>query len=163
MVRAGATIVDHYRYRLWREWNLDGPRVTFIMLNPSVADHQVDDPTLRRCIGFAQWWSFGSLEVVNLFAYRSSSPQALRTVADPIGPENDRYLLQAAAQSNCIVAAWGCHGRYLKRDDTVIKLLAAYSLSCLDLNRDGSPKHPLYIKKGIVLRRFLSRADGGET
>ena len=126
------------------------------MLNPSTADALIDDPTIRRCIDFAQRWSFGSLTVVNLFAYRSPSPQDVMLANDPVGPECDGYLLQAAAQSTCLLAAWGKHGRYLGRDRAVRELLIAYSsrFSCLNLNQDGSPKHPLYIRKGTQRQCF---------
>ncbi len=156
-LRAGAIIIDLYRYLLWREWDPDGRRVLFIMLNPSTADGMMDDPTIRRCIGFAQALGFGSLSVTNLFGYRSTSPQALLSVADPIGTENDAHIVQASAQSATIIAAWGCHGRYLDRDRVVAELLNAqgYTLFCFGHNQDGSPKHPLYVRKDTQLQPFI--------
>lgn len=156
-LRAGAIIHDPYRYLLWREWNPNGRRVLFIMLNPSIADGTVDDPTLRRCIGFAQIMGFGSLAVTNLFGYRSTSPQALLTVADPVGTENDTHIVQASAQSATIIAAWGSHGRHLDRDRVVAELLNAqgYTLFCLGHNQNGSPKHPLYVRKDTQLQPFI--------
>jgi hypothetical protein len=150
LMQKGAVICGEYRYHLWREWNPDGPRVTFIMLNPSTADSTTEDPTLRRCISFAQSWGFGTLSVVNVFAYRSSSPRDLLTVADPVGPENDAYLANAAARSTCLIAAWGSHGRKLGRERAVMEILNAYTprLFCLGCNVDGTPRHPLYIRKG---------------
>src|SRR5438093_11151238 len=94
-----------YRYTLWRAWYPDHPRVVFIMLNPNNANEQKNDPTIRRCITFARSWGFGSVEVVNLFAYRAPHPSQLLKVADPIGAENDHYFLQALKRSACIVAA----------------------------------------------------------
>ena len=79
-----------YRYSLWREWDARAPAVAFVMLNPSTADAGKDDPTIRRCASFARSWGYGSLEVVNLFAYRASEPKRLRQTPDPIGPANDR-------------------------------------------------------------------------
>lgn len=156
LMQRGAVIVGAYRYHLWREWNTDGPHVTFIMLNPSTADGMSEDATLRRCIDFAQKWSFGRLSVVNLFALRSPSPRDLLTATDPIGPENDRYLLEAAASSACLIAAWGCHGRYLERDRAVLQLLAEHASKffCLGCNADGTPRHPLYIRKGTERQCF---------
>jgi hypothetical protein len=155
-LESGATIDGSYRYHLWRTWNPDTQRITFIMCNPSTADGFTDDPTIRRCIDIAQAWAFGSLSVVNLFAYRSPSPQALFAVTDPVGPANETYLAQAAAQSACIIAAWGNAGQYRGRDREVMGLLSEYAsrLFCLGLNQSGSPKHPLYIKKGTECYAF---------
>ena len=97
-----------YRYRLWREWGASPRRVTFIMLNPSTADERVLDPTIRRCIGFAKAWGFDGVDVVNLFAWRSTDPAALARVADPIGPDNDETIAASLRQSALAVAACGC-------------------------------------------------------
>jgi hypothetical protein len=86
------------------------------MLNPSKADANIDDPTLRRCINFAKSWDFGSLIVVNLFAYRSASPLDLRQVDDPIGKQNDRYLKKAIKSADQVVVAWGNNGKLMQRD-----------------------------------------------
>ncbi len=103
----GAILQNDYRYTLWRIWNEVQERLTFIMLNKSVADSQHDDRTISRCINFAQRGSYGSLEVVNCFALRTPQPTLLRTHPDPIGPDNRIFLLQAAERASCIVAAWG--------------------------------------------------------
>src|SRR5712691_2279726 len=99
-----------YRYSLWRGWSSDHPRVAFVMLNPASADEQKNDPTISRCISFAHAWGFGSIEVVNLFAYRTSYPIELLSVDDPVGEENDYFLVQALGRSSRIVAAWGTKG-----------------------------------------------------
>ena len=95
-----------YRYRLTRIWG-DGPRATFVMLNPSTADEHVDDPTLRRCMGFARAWGLGGLNVVNLSAFRATIPAELWRAVDPIGPDNDDYLRAAGASGEPLIAAWG--------------------------------------------------------
>src|SRR5688500_11357729 len=95
-----------YRYRLWRRWG-DGGAVAFVMLNPSTADAERDDPTIRRCGGFARAWGFGSMVVVNLFALRSSDPQRLRRARDPVGRENDRHIIDVTGTSDAVVLAWG--------------------------------------------------------
>ncbi len=158
LFRAGAIITGQYRYLLWRTWNPDAAQVAFVMCNPSTADGSSDDPTIRRCMDFAQSWGFGSLAVGNLFAYRSPSPRDLLTVADPVGPDNDAHLVQIARQSACLIAAWGCAGRYRERDRAVMEKLSAHSprMVCLGRNADGSPKHPLYIRKGTERQCFLS-------
>ncbi len=87
-MRGGAVIKGDYRYLLWREWNSSSKTVSFIMLNPSRADAEINDPTITRCINFAQAWNYDRLEVVNLFAYRTSSPSKLKQVVEPIGKDN---------------------------------------------------------------------------
>ena len=93
-----------YRYRLTRRW-AEGPAVAFIMLNPSTADGSVDDPTIRRCIGYGQSWGYGALAVGNLYAFRATEPQELRRARDPIGPDNDRHLECIAETATRVVCA----------------------------------------------------------
>ena len=135
-----------YRYRLSRQWAAGGPTVVFVMLNPSAADAVRDDPTICRCIGLARSWGFGRLEVVNLFAYRSSSPDALRAVSDPIGPENDDHLRAATAGEALVVAAWGNVGALRGRDRAVREMLGLQALHCLGVTLRGQPRHPLYVR-----------------
>jgi hypothetical protein len=140
-----------YRYCLWRCWDAGRPRVTFIMLNPSTADAVRDDPTIRRCMAFVCSWGGGSLEVVNLFAYRTGRPALLRAAPDPVGPRNDWYLLRAARRADRLIAAWGNHGVLHARDRTVLHLLADQAeLFCLGTTRLGQPRHPLYVRAGTV-------------
>src|SRR6185369_17379869 len=93
-----------YRYSLRREWIGGAGTVCFIMLNPSTADASVDDPTIRRCIGFAQRWGYQILEVVNLYAYRATRPRDMFAAADPVGPENEYYLCKAALGAGLRIA-----------------------------------------------------------
>lgn len=140
-------ITATYRYSLWRVWSAASPRVVFVMLNPSTADAQYNDPTIRRCIDFASSWGFGSVEVVNLFAYRATHPMQLRQVDDPIGADNNLFLVQALRRAACIVAAWGTHGTFLSRDREVLELLKqAHTCYCFGLTKNGHPKHPLYVR-----------------
>ncbi|MHB8595182.1 MAG: DUF1643 domain-containing protein [Ktedonobacteraceae bacterium] len=140
-----------YRYALWRAWSLDHPQITFIMLNPSTADAQRNDPTISRCIAFAQCWGFGALEVVNLFAYKATHPSDLLKAANPVGEENDRFLLQALSRSSCLVAAWGTKGTLLARDKQVLQLLGHWrQVYCLGTTRDGHPLHPLYVSRNTI-------------
>ena len=141
---SGALLVGPYRYRLWRVWEPDAPRIVFVLLNPSTADATRDDPTLRRCLGFARRWGFGSLEVVNLFALRSPSPAALRAAADPVGPENDRWLTEAVERADAVAAGWGNHGPLLGRAEAVRARLPDGTL-CLGVTASGQPRHPLYV------------------
>jgi len=136
-----------YRYTLTRGWDWAAPRIVFIMLNPSTADAARDDPTIRRCMGFARRWGFGVLHVVNLFAFRTSHVRQLRPAADPIGPGNDRSIVRALRCADAVLAAWGRHGRWRGRDEAVLARLAGRAgVYCLGLTTSGDPRHPLYVR-----------------
>jgi hypothetical protein len=141
-----------YRYVLRRSWARHLPTVLFIALNPSTADHRVDDPTIRRCIGFAKSWGFGRLAVGNLFAYRSTDPKRLRIADDPVGPMNDRWLTTLASRAELTVAAWGVHGSLHGRADAVVSRLTG--LHHLGITRHGHPRHPLYLPSDVMPMRF---------
>ncbi|WP_225913985.1 DUF1643 domain-containing protein [Leptolyngbya ohadii] len=143
-------VTGDYRYLLWRTWNADAPRLTFVMLNPSTADADCNDPTIRRCIQFAQTWGYGSLKVVNLFGFKATHPKILQQASDPIGTENDRHLLTAVQSSDRIVIAWGNWGTLANRDRMVMDLIRDYGVYCLGVNRSGQPKHPLYLSGKTV-------------
>ncbi len=137
-----------YRYWLGRCWDQALPAVGFVMLNPSTADATVNDPTIRRCLGFAQQWGFGSLVVTNLFAYRATRPVDLWAASDPVGEKTDRHLVQMAQQVDQIVVAWGNHGGRGDRAQQVSHLLnptGTRVLYCLGLTRCQQPRHPLYL------------------
>ncbi|HVJ81095.1 MAG TPA: DUF1643 domain-containing protein [Planctomycetia bacterium] len=137
-----------WRYALWRRWN-DEKRancVAFIGVNPSTADEKDDDPTIRRCIGFAKSWGYGGLCMLNAYAFCATDPAALKSATDPIGPENDEALLRFTADSVAIVAAWGRHCG-ASRAEEVCRLVAR-PIECLGRNLSGSPRHPLYLPAG---------------
>lgn len=138
-----------YRYRLSRCWEAAQPAVAFVMLNPSQADGVHNDPTIRRCIGLAKFWGYGSLEVVNLFGYCTAHPRMLLQVSDPVGQKNDRHLVAVCEQVDRVLLAWGNWGSKLGRDRTVLSLLEPYQAKfcCLGLNQTGLPRHPLYVKR----------------
>lgn len=131
-----------YRYALWRVWDETRPLTLFIGLNPSTADETSDDPTIRRCIGFARDWGYGGVCVANLFAYRATYPADLKAAPDPVGPENDRWLRRLAGEAELVVAAWGNDGAHMGRSLIVADLLPG--MKCLKTNRSGEPAHPLY-------------------
>lgn len=135
-----------YRYSLWRSWNQEAKRLALIMLNPSTADAAINDATIRRCIGFADSWGYGSLEVVNLFAFRTPKPRMLREAADPVGDLCNQAILRAVKRSDQIVIAWGNWGNLHQRDQAVLKLLADQEIYCFGYNQSGQPCHPLYLK-----------------
>jgi hypothetical protein len=137
-----------YRYRLSRVWDEGGPRLCFVLLNPSTADAGRLDPTLRRCLGFGRRLGAGAIEVVNLFALRSTDPAGLSLAPDPVGPGNDEAILAAAHAAHSIVCGWGARGALLGRDRAVLALLGAEGLEvrCLGRTASGQPSHPLYLR-----------------
>ncbi len=137
-----------YRYALWRRWAEQGPAVMIIGLNPSTADAQRNDPTIRRCIGFARDWGFADLWMVNLFAWRATRPADLMAAADPVGPRNDAWLRKIARRCDRIIAGWGNHGRFLGRSEQA-RALFGNRLEVLRLNAGGEPAHPLYLPKHL--------------
>lgn len=146
-----------YRYHLWRIWDDCLPTMVFVMLNPSTADASHDDPTIRRCIGFAKRDGYGSISVRNVFALRATNPKELLTAADPFGPENESHLLAARGVSvlTRLVVAWGAKfgGPRLKgfynRAATACTIQGAY---CLGTTKDGDPRHPLYLRNDAALQ-----------
>lgn len=144
-----------YRYALWRTWDDRRTALACVLLNPSTADERTLDPTVRRCLYMAQRRGFGSLRVVNIFAYRSTDPDALRRVDDPVGPANDRYIRAAVARAERVLAAWGNGGLLMDRGRRVRALLrGCRNLCCLGMTKAGEPRHPLYVPNGAVLRAF---------
>jgi hypothetical protein len=145
------TVDKQYRYALWRTWDPAEQVVMFIGCNPSVADAQQDDPTLRRCISFAKAWGFGGLVMANLFAWRSTDPTALHNAMHPVGANNDSWLLKLAADAALVIAAWGNYGHLNDRGTEVRGLLAPVcKLHALAITAEGEPRHPLYVKKDRV-------------
>lgn len=144
-----------YRYALGRRWG-DGGTVAFVMLNPSTADATMDDPTIRRCMGFAKAWGYGGLVVANLYAYRATKPADLWKAANPIGPNNDEHLARVAAGCDQIVAAWGVNARP-DRIAEVLALPGMDRLTALALTKDGQPRHPLYLRGDLVPQPWSPR------
>lgn len=144
-----------YRYSLFRQWESPALSVTFLMLNPSTADADLDDPTIRRCIGFAKSWGYGKIEVVNLYALRAADPDSLYIAADPIGPKNASYL--ADAFRNRTVCAWGTHPKARAMGSVLEMTMAGIGVEswCLGTTKDGSPKHPLYLRADTALIPWL--------
>jgi hypothetical protein len=132
-----------YRYALWRIWDDNLPKAMFIGLNPSTADETKDDPTVRRCRGFAKSWRFGGLIMANIFAYRATEPEIMKSTGDPIGPENDEWLLKLTQEATLVIGAWGNHGEFRGRGKAVLALIP--HLHCLKMNKAGHPAHPLYL------------------
>lgn len=149
-----------FRYSLWRRWHLllDAPDTSglccFIGLNPSTADETEDDPTIRRCIGFAKDWGYNGLVMLNIFAYRATDPKEMKAFPAPVGPLNNLAICEVTQSVGKTIIAWGCHGDHLDRDLDVRKLLSDRKFMCLGITKDGQPKHPLYLPKKSVPIRF---------
>ena len=145
LLRSDATFskCGKYRYALWRIWDETKPEVMFLMLNPSTADGTTDDPTIRRCIAFAKAWGYGGILVGNLYAYRATDPDELNKVKDPVGPANAFYLSQLSLKVETVVCAWGSK---VTKGGFTLPSFVGVKIVTLGLNKDGTPKHPLYVK-----------------
>lgn len=149
-----------YRYWLLRElvacaagpYPLHFKRILWIMLNPSTADCTHNDPTIKQCMAFSTLWGYHIMEVVNLFALRATDPRELDGLTDPIGEENNQWIRHAADSANLIVCAWGSNRFARCRARQVAETLADNALYCLVVNKDGMPKHPLYIAQDTPLQ-----------
>lgn len=130
----------------------------WIGLNPSTADETQLDPTLTRILGFTRREGYDGFIMTNLFGFRATLPKDMRAAPDPVGPDNDKWLLTSARRCGKVVAAWGSHGSFLDREAQVCALLKDFELVCLSRNADGSPGHPLYLKKTAPLMPFGPRA-----
>ncbi len=167
-MRSDAIIEGPYRYALLRDWSGHPHElrqehgtvgywhagVCWVMLNPSTADHEVDDPTIRRCIQFTKRWGMSTMVVVNLYALRATNPKELRTHPDPIGPENEQWLREHMRRASCTIAAWGTKGA--SRQTYFEDLLAEGNVSpfCLGTTKGGHPRHPLYVKGDVAAPRW---------
>lgn len=153
-----------YRYSLYRFWDNTKKACMFIMLNPSTADDKEDDPTIQKCIRFAKSLGYGSLYVTNLFAYRATDKSVIKKVTNPIGIDNDKYILELAKKADKIIGAWGNSGKYLNRSNHVKKLLKdnSFKLFCLHITKKGEPSHPLYLKNNLKLIQLFLRNNAIE-
>ena len=154
-IERGAELSPCGRYRtlLWRRWDKSKPRLVFIMLNPSTADAEVDDATIRLCMGRARRMGCGGIRVANLFTLRATDPRQLKVARDPVGPGADQALVSSiVGLPRMVIAAWGDGGAYLGREAEALSILCwdyAVPLYCLGLTNAGHPKHPLRIPYSV--------------
>lgn len=142
-----------YRYKLTRKWNSEALPATFVMLNPSTADASIDDPTIRKCIGFANRWGNGSIVVVNLFAFRATEPKDMKRAQDPVGPHNWHHLESACVNAKLnqspLIAAWGANGNIRNQGEYLLERCRNVwqtPIKALRLTAKGrDPEHPLYV------------------
>jgi hypothetical protein len=145
---------EEYRYRLSRTWDAKKPFALFVLMNPSTADPVRDDPTVAKCCKFAKAWGYGGIVVANTFAYRCTDQDGLIKVSDPIGPDNDKHIVEMAKGANIVVFAYGKpkHKNLRTRGPAVARMIleqAKVTAHILSLGKDGTPKHPLYLKETL--------------
>ncbi len=144
-----------YRYRLTRTWEATKPYVLFVLMNPSMADKKSDDPTVAKCGRYAKAWGYGGLAVANTFAYRRTDQRGITEILDPIGPGNDRHIIEMARKAAKVVFAYGKpkHKLLRSRGVNLVRILvdkAQVRPHVLALCKDGTPKHPLYLKSTLT-------------
>lgn len=146
---------ESYRYSLAWTWDKTKPPLTFCLLNPSTADHEKLDPTATGLITRARLWGYGGVDLLNLFAYRATDPQAMLAQPDPVGPHNEimtrAALSQAQSEGGPVICGWGKHGTHRGQDKVFCALAADMDvpLMALERNQDGTPRHPLYIAHNV--------------
>lgn len=148
-----------YRYMLSRRWGTRSGLVVWIMLNPSTADANVDDPTIRRCMKFTERFEYEAMMVVNLYAFRSPDPRQLRQQSDPVGPNNYYWVRDVCEDGALLVAAWGSLKKLPAYMGTILEMLdgRGQTLNCLGITKNGSPRHPLYLKSDARLIPWAAR------
>jgi len=157
-----------YRYSLLHTWNdlFASNIAAVIALNPSTADEHDLDPTLRRIRGFCAARGLGGFCMLNAFAFRATDPAVMKAETDPVGPDNDFHILEWARRAEIVIVAWGTHGRFLNRDQEVIRQLNSFGIKplCWGINANGTPKHPLYLPKSSLLVDYPGiEGEGGKT
>lgn len=153
-----------YRYLLGRSWSLIGPMGAFILLNPSTATGEENDPTITRCCGFGERWGWRGLYVLNAFAFRATDPKVMKAVEDPVGPGNDAMIVRVAREvaesGGLLVAGWGAHGVHQKRDVGIRELLRQVAnVYCLGVTGACQPRHPLYLKANLDPEIYFRRSE----
>jgi len=148
-----------YRYSLTRVWSDNIKTFIWVMLNPSTADAETDDPTIRKCIGFSKKYGCGGMFVVNLFAYRATNPKQLLSVDDPVGPENDYYLELSFPKVDfaTVIYAFGNIPKGLKVPPYIFSSSypSGYQIKCFGKTKLGFPKHPLYLSYNINIQDYF--------
>ena len=159
---ASFSICGQYRYLLTREFGGESTCL-FVMLNPSTADAGHDDPTIRRCIGFAKREGYGRLEVVNLFGYMATKSADLFGYSEPVGYGNDEAVGEALSRADTVIAAWGNHGSLdLNRIHEFTEIISRSDrlMKCFGLTGEGQPKHPLYLRADAELIDYFAPISG---
>ena len=160
-VKSSAVFSSCFKYRrvLTRTWDTSLPTVLFIGMNPSTADTSVDDPTVRKECGYARDWGFGGLVKVNVMDYRATYPKdLLKPGVTAQTHENLASISSLCTESPLVIAAWGKIGPKLQSCEESVRLILLNKKiqpKCLGVNIDGSPKHPLYLRKDTQPQDFI--------
>ncbi|HEV2430690.1 MAG TPA: DUF1643 domain-containing protein [Burkholderiales bacterium] len=164
MTPAGAVFsrCRRWRYLLWRCWDESKPVANFLMLNPSTADERKLDPSCTRARNYAERWGFGAVVITNIFGWRATDPEEMKSVKDPVGRSNDAAIVEAAREANLLVCAWGNHGAHLNRSEAVLELLrtARIRMHVLRVNGAGYPAHPLYLPATLKPTAWKNHSSG---
>lgn len=141
-----------YRYTLKREFRHPEGTINFVMLNPSTATEEFNDPTVARCENMAIRLGYRFMVVTNIFAFRATDPNQMKAMGEhAVGKENDSAILKTAKEARQVVCAWGNHGLFLDRGNAVLQMLRQGGIVpyALKLNGNGQPAHPLYLRKDL--------------
>lgn len=151
-----AHISEDGLYRYWLEivWAKERQRLAFVLLNPSKADHRIDDPTAQRAVRFAIREGYGGIVIANLFAFRATDPRELKRAKNPVGPSNLPTLLSLPDRAHKIVVGWGAGAKASEARKTFVDYMALETLWCLGTTKDGEPRHPLYLKNDAPLVKW---------
>lgn len=154
---------ERYRYLLEIVWNPGGNLLQVIGLNPSTATEKQDDPTVTRCRNYAARWGYGGLLMTNLFGFRATNPEVMKSFGEPVGGDNFKTVLDQADRAGKILVAWGNHGTHKGMSKAMTRLLEtdhADKVFCLQINeKTGEPKHPLYCRADLEPVPFWTRNE----
>jgi hypothetical protein len=150
---------DH-RFALWRTWDRELPSILFIGLNPSRGNQFYNDPTLTRCINFSKSWGYGTMFFGNLFSNVEPDSDMMRAISmhesriDEV--TTNLWLDQMLSMTDEVVCAWGSWDFIERRKKAVIGMISNWfeSPKCFGKNKDGNPKHPLYLKATSTLKNY---------
>ncbi len=147
-----------YRYWLKREWDDSLNMLVWCCLNPSIADHEIDDPSVKKMIGFTKLFGYGGFMLVNALAFRSTDPKGVPSGLRGVGPDNDEWISQIA-HDRTVICAWGADKNLSKSGRAwevkrLLQLVSRGEIYCLGKTANGSPKHPLYLPYGTKMESF---------
>lgn len=159
---AGISSDGKYRWWLFRCWAASLPLIIWIMMNPSTADHQKNDPTILKIIRYSRKWGFGAVLVLNIYAFRSSKPENLPQVLDEaVGKSNDwwiRTIFRFAVRKKVpVICAWGVKHKERGAQVRVVADEAGLRLMCLELALNAEPKHPRFLSEDLRPRPLQSK------
>lgn len=148
-----------YRYFIEREWDSSLDKAMFILLNPSETGLYEDNPTIRKCMGFSKGLGYGGIYLANLYSYRATNPKELKKVIEKKGEiyaqgeKNIEIIKKLEKRSDILILGWGNNAKNFQMSQDILKILDRKKMRCLDITKEGEPKHPLYIRYDLVERK----------